>query len=455
MRVLLAEDEKTIAVTLSDSLAEAGYEVTVAEDGREASETFKKQFFDCVITDVRMPGLSGIDLLRQVKESSPETEVVVITGVGTVETAVQAMKLGAFDFLTKPFLNDEVVRLLDKIAQVQGLRQENSRLKKQLSERFGFDRLVGKSKPMQEIYELVETVAPTDSSVLILGESGTGKELIAQAIHHNSPRRAKPLVCVSCAIFSENLLEDELFGHEKGAFTDAREKKIGRFELAAGGTIFLDDIDDMTLPTQVKLLRVLQERKVERLGGATPIPIDIRVIAATKIDLELLVSERRFREDLFFRLNVVPVRLPPLREREGDVPLLVSHFVKRFGSGRSFTVLPEVLAEMAAYGWPGNVRELENAVERAIALAGLDAREAPIVLQKKHLLRPALTSRIDKGTTSSGPDLRPLKDVIAEAERLHIKGVLKSSSGHRARSAEILGISRKSLWEKMKEHDLE
>ncbi|MBI4614230.1 MAG: sigma-54-dependent Fis family transcriptional regulator [Planctomycetes bacterium] len=452
MRVLLAEDEKTIAITLADDLRERGHEVTVAEDGREAKEEFKRKYFDAVITDIKMPGLSGLDLLREVKGQSPGTEVIVITGVGTVETAVQAMKLGAYDFLTKPFLNEEVLHLLEKIEQVQNLREENLRLKQELEGRYRFERLVGKSKPMQEVYRLVETVAPRDSNVLIVGESGTGKELIAHAIHHNSRRKEKVLVCVSCAVFSENLLEDELFGHEKGAYTDAREKKIGRFELAHGGTIFLDDIDDMTLATQVKLLRVLQERRFERLGGTAPIEIDIRVIAATKVDLEVLVQEKKFREDLFFRLNVVPVRLPPLREREGDVPLLVQHFVDRFAGGRKYHLAPEILADMCSYPWPGNVRELENSVERAIALAG-DSDE----LDRRNLLRPALSERLRLAGNGppSGPDLRPLRDVLAEAERLHIKNVLKQSSGHRARSAEVLGISRKSLWEKMKEYQLE
>jgi DNA-binding NtrC family response regulator len=447
LKILLADDEKTIRLTLGDDLEASGHQVTAVDDGREAAACLEKDAFDVLITDIKMPGLTGIELLDLVKQKSPETEAILITGFGTIESAVEAMKLGAYDYILKPFLNEKIVAQVEKIERLMRLTEENVRLREELKDRRGFDDLVGKSKKMHEIFGLIETLRDNDSYIMIQGETGTGKELIAQAIHRHSRRKSKPLIILSCSQFPETLLEDELFGHEKGAFTDARETKIGRFERAQGGTIFLDDIDDMTLPTQVKLLRILQEKKFERLGGTETISLDIRVISATKVDLEKAVADGVFREDLYYRLNVVKITLPPLRDRAEDIPLLAEHFVHIFSGGRDFQIPPPALEAMLNYPWPGNVRELENAVERAIALAGR-ARH----LKKEHLIRPSLSQ---SKVVAHLRDLRALREVVGEAEMLHIKNVLKHTQGQKGKAAEILSISRKNLWEKMREYEIE
>ncbi|MEQ8764042.1 MAG: sigma-54 dependent transcriptional regulator [Planctomycetota bacterium] len=448
MRILLAEDESGIAQILRDDLKDASHEVTWARDGTEALHHIEESTFDVLITDIKMPGVDGLELLKITKERFPDTEVVVITGHASIESAVEAMKRGACDYVAKPFLNDEILLIIERIARLQALAAENFQLKEELGKLAGFENIVGRSPAMHKVFDLVKTVAKTDASVLIIGESGTGKERIARAIHVNSPRRQKAFVALSCAALPENLLEDELFGHERGAFTDARKDKRGRFELADSGTIFLDDIDDMSLPTQVKLLRVLQERAFERLGGERTIEIDIRVVAATKIPLEDAIRDGTFREDLYYRLNVVPIELPPLRDRDGDIPLLVAHFSQLYGRGREFEVKPEILDQMATYSWPGNVRELENAVERAIALAG-NAK----FLKKEHLLR--LSNAHKAALHVPETQQETLKEVVQRCEREHIQRTLKLTGNHKAQAAGILGISRKNLWEKMKEYGLE
>jgi len=447
LRILLADDEKSIRLTLSDDLETAGHQVSAVGDGKEASELLDQDSFDVLVTDIKMPGLTGIELLEKAKQKSPDIEVILITGFGTIESAVEAMKLGAYDYILKPFLNEKIVAQIEKIERLKTLTEENVRLREKLKDRFGFDDLVGKSKKMHDIFGLIETLRDNDSYILIQGETGTGKELIAQAVRRNSRRKDEPLVILSCSQYPETLLEDELFGHERGAYTDARDRKIGRFERAQGGTIFLDDIDDLTLPTQVKLLRILQEKKFERLGGTETISLDIRVISATKVELEELVAQGKFREDLFYRLNVGKIQLPPLRERAEDIPMLAEHFIKIYGGGREYRIPLPALEEMLNYPWPGNVRELENAVERAIALTGR-ARN----LKKEHLIRPSLAqSRV----VAHLKDLRALKEVVSEAEMLHIKNVLKHTQGQKGKAADIMGISRKNLWEKMKDYDME
>ncbi len=448
MHVLIADDEKSIVIPLRDDLEAAGHHVAFVSDGLTALDRLRELSYDCVITDMRMPGITGMDLLKQIKEQSSRTEVIVITGYGTIENAVEAMKCGAADYILKPFLNEEIVLRLQKIDRYLRLQAENAALREELDRKYGFENLIGRSRKMEDVFALVLTVAKTDSNVLIDGESGTGKELIAHAIHHMSPRRDRPFVPLSCAGVPETLLEDALFGHERGAFTDARKQKIGAFERAHGGTIFLDDIDDMSLPSQVKLLRVLQEREFERLGGESVIKVDVRVVAATKVDLEKGVREGKFREDLYYRLNVVPLKLPPLRERTDDIPLLVFHFIRSYAKGREYRVKPDVLEAMMTYPWPGNVRELENAVERAIALAGDDE-----VLRREHLLRPADPRRVAAAAAESG--LRTLRDAVAAAETESIRRALRAARGHKAEAARYLGISRKSLWEKMKEYAIE
>jgi two-component system NtrC family response regulator len=442
LKVLLADDEASITATLEEDLREAGHETTAVASGDAALDHLRQERFDVLIADINMPGMKGDQLLREAKALDPELSVIVITGFGTIESAVAAMKDGATDYILKPFLNEQITALLQKLARMRDLETENRALRAQIEDIAGFENIVGKSPPMQEVFRIVRTVARTDANILIVGETGTGKEMVARAIHNKSPRRHRPLVAISCAAIPSTLLEDELFGHERGAFTDARERKIGRIERSEGGTFFLDDIDDMPLATQVKLLRVLQEREIERLGGDRSIQVDIRVIAATKVDLRQLVRQGRFREDLFYRLNVVPLRLPPLRERTGDVPLLARHFIARYGQGRAYEVKPEVLEAMEAYYWPGNVRELEHAIERAIALAG-----HATFLKKEHLVERSPRHKLALQVPER---IRTLREVAEEAEREHIQEVLKITGDHRAQAASILGISRKNLWEKMK-----
>ncbi len=450
MNILLAEDEPGIGLTLQDDLEDAGHQVHWAKTGSEALKILEEGWFDCLITDVRMPGGDGIDLLKRAKAKRPETEVLVMTAYATVEQAVEAMREGAFDYFQKPFLNEVVLERIGQIERLRHLQNENERLRRNLDELpDALPNIIGSSKPMQDVFKLIRTVAPSDTSVLVEGESGTGKERVARAIHRLSPRRDNAFVAISCGALPETLLEDELFGHERGAFTDAARSRKGRFELAQGGTVFLDDIDDMTLPTQVKLLRVLQEREFERVGGEKTISVDLRVISATKVPLEDLVRKGTFREDLFYRLKVVTIGLPPLRERKGDLPLLVAHFIERYGKGKEYEVSTTDLATMEAYDWPGNIRELENSIERAIALASGNKK-----LRREHLLPTARSLVTSKGVEVD-QEKRTLKEVLVEVEKKHLKLVLASVGGHRTNAAKVLGISRKVLWEKLKDYGIQ
>jgi len=444
VRVLLAEDEETIAVTLRHALEDAGHQVVHAPDTRTALEHLKSDP-DVVLTDIRMPGGGGMELLKRSVELDSRRPVVLMTGYGTVEQAVEAMRIGAAHYIQKPFRNEAVVQLIQRFGRERSLEAENQRLKAELaevaSERMG--EMVGRSRSMQAVFQRITTVAPTDATILIEGESGTGKERVARALHERSARAKGPFVALSCAALPESLLEAELFGHEKGAFTDAHKERKGRFELAQGGTLFLDDIDDMPLSVQVKLLRVLQERNFERLGSEETRKLDIRVVAATKKPLKDLVREGRFREDLFYRVNVVPVKLPALRERDGDVPLLLAHMIERYGKGRAYHVSTPTMNLLERYPWPGNVRELENSVQRAVALAG-DSLEL-----KKDFLLP-LDPRW-RGATEPAEGVRPIREVLREAEIAHIQKALESTGGHRTQTAQLLGISRKVLWEKLRD----
>jgi DNA-binding NtrC family response regulator len=449
VRILLVEDEATIAVTLTDDLEAAGYEVKHVADGKAAIGELGHTSYDVVITDVRLPGADGMQVLQAAKRARPDTEVLVMTAFATVEHAVEAMRLGADDYIPKPFLNEQVLERIQRIGKFRALLSENQRLREQLKDVHGqgLPGVIGQSRAMQTVVKTVRTVAPTDASVLIEGESGTGKERIARAIHQLSARKDKSFVALSCGALPDTLLETELFGHEKGAFTDAQKLRRGRFEVADGGTIFLDDIDDMPLSVQVKLLRVLQEREFERVGGESLVKVDIRVVAATKVPLLEHVRAGKFREDLYYRLNVVPVRLPPLREREGDMPMLVQHFVEKLGGGRALTVKTDVLEAMAEYSWPGNVRELENRIAQAVALSG-----GATVLKKEHLL-PVDRSR--RAALEPPTALRSLREVLVDAEREHLRAVLRGVGGHRTKAASVLGISRKVLWEKLKDYGIE
>ena len=447
MRILLAEDEVTIVVTLRDALEDAGHEVVHAEDTAAALHALEVDSPDVVLTDIRMPGEGGMAVLRRSVELDPRRPVVVMTGFGTIDQAVEAMQAGAVNYIQKPFRNESMVRLVGTLSRVRDLEDENEALKAELRGHTAFDGFVGESPQMRKVFDRIRTVGPTDATVLIEGESGTGKECVARALHEASDRAGGPFIALSCAALPETLLEGELFGHEKGAFTDARKDKRGRFELADGGTFFLDDIDDMPLAVQVKLLRVLQERTFERLGGESTREVDIRVVAATKVPLRQAVAEGRFREDLFYRINVVPILLPRLSDRVGDVPLLLGHMIDRHGKGREYSVSKAALAALERYPWPGNVRELENAVQRAIALAG----------DQTELALEDLVGVDDRwrGATEIPGEVRPLREALREVEIAHIRRALEQCSGHRSQTADALGISRKVLWEKMRDFGIE
>ncbi len=443
MRVLLAEDEITIAVTLGDALSEAGHETRIAANTDSALELLDSFQPDALITDIRMPGKGGMAVLARAIELDPERPVIVTTGFGSIDQAVEAMRLGARNYIQKPFRNESIVAMLSTFAQVKTLSAANAVLREELRTHGAFQGIVGSSSSMRAVFDRIRTVAPSDVTVLIEGESGTGKELVARALHNASARADGPFVALSCAALPESLLEAELFGHAKGAFTDARKERRGRFEFADGGTFFLDDIDDMPLSVQVKMLRVLQERTVERLGEDKTRHVDIRVVAATKEPLAELVRSGEFREDLYYRINVVPIQLPPLRSREGDIPLLLEHFIARHGKGRRFGVSASTLATLTRHPWPGNVRELENAAQRAIALAGENTELALGDLVP-------LDSRW-RGATEVSTEVRPLREVLREHESAHIVRALGACGGHRSQTADMLGISRKVLWEKMRD----
>ena len=449
MNVLLADDERSIAITLRDDLEEAGHKVTVVSDGNAAHENLRAHRFDVLITDIRMPGMDGISLLKAAKGIDSSLEVIVITGHGTIESAVEAIRHGAYDYVLKPFLNEDILRRVATLSEFRRLKSENVALRDKVGADRARARIVGESDAMRKVLDLVRTIASSDEDALITGETGTGKELVAKLIHELSPRADAPFVVLSCSGFPQTLLEDEIFGHEKGAFTDARALKQGRFERANGGVLFLDDIDDVPIETQVKLLRVLQERTIERLGGEKTIRLDVRVLVASKIDLASAVEDGEFREDLYHRINVIPIHLPPLRERRGDIALLANHFIQVYARDRAHLLEDESLAALQRHSWPGNVRELENAVRRAIAMSG-----GSPALKADHLLVAGPKPARDEAAVDEGTVERTLREVVREAEARHIRRVLAHTGGHRANTAKILGISRKNLWEKMRELDV-
>ncbi len=373
--ILIVDDEKNYLLVLEALLVDAGYEVVTCDDASEALEITSSHDLDLVITDMRMPGVDGMEFLAQIRGRQPDLPVIMMTAYATVEKAVEAMKRGAFDYITKPFKNEELILTIRKAIEMHQLKQENRMLSRELQDRFKFGNIVGKSKAIRQVYEIIEKVAQTRASVLITGESGTGKELIARAIHFNSPRRAKGFISVNCSALPESLLESELFGHERGAFTGAITRRKGRFELAHGGTLFLDEVGDMSFALQVKLLRVLQEMKFERVGGSTTLHVDARLVTASNRDLFREVEIGRFREDLYYRLKVVHIKVPPLRERRDDIPLLVHHFLKKVAKANGIPVKglnQEALRYLYQYDWVGNVRELENVIERAVILCDGD-----------------------------------------------------------------------------------
>ncbi len=447
--LLLVEDEAPLREAIAERLVDHGYRVVQAESGEAALEHLTDFAFDVLLTDLRLPGIDGNEVLAAALERYPDIVCIVVTGFGTVKDAVAAIKRGATEFITKPFRFDQLLHTVAAALEQRRLRSENAYLRSQLEERYRFEGLIGRSLLMRELFELLETVAASVSTVLVTGETGTGKELAARAIHHNSPRRAHRFVTLNCSAVPETLLETELFGHVRGAFTGAVATRQGRLETAHQGTFFLDEVGTMSAGLQAKLLRVLQERELERVGDTRTIKIDVRIIAATNTDLSQLVSEGRFREDLFYRLNVIPICLPPLRERREDIPLLVQHFVHRLTRqqvpAREITVTQEAMRRMMAYGWPGNIRQLENAVERAIALGRdrtqIDVPDLPPELQEA----PAAGQPVGVLLPEGGLDMPAY---IADIERQLIRRALAETGGNKQQAARLLGLKRTTLVEK-------
>ena len=446
IRILVVDDEPSQRELVSGYLKKQGYEVFIAASGDQALELFRRQPVELILTDQRMPNLSGLDLLKAARAINPETQGVVMTAFGNVETAVDAMKSGAADYLTKPLHLEELRQKIQRIAEQHRLYAENRALREELQSRHRIEGIIGESGQMIEVISLVQRVAPSEATVLIRGESGTGKELIAKAIHYASPRAARPLVRVNCAALPENLLESELFGHEKGSFTGAIASRKGRFELADSGTLFLDEIGDLPLHLQAKLLRVLQEREFERVGSSQPIKVDVRLVSATHRDLESLMRAGQFREDLYYRLNVVTILVPPLRERRQDLPALMDHFLKIFANKNGKTLRGfsrEARDALLRYDFPGNVRELENLIERAVVLCRSD-----------------VINRGDLPLTQEEPDSSSelpaqLTAAVEGLERRMIKNALARANGVQTRAAELLGITERALRYKLRKYGLQ
>jgi DNA-binding NtrC family response regulator len=449
--ILVVEDKDAMQQMLSATLVDEGYEVDLASDGPEGIRKAREKRYDLVLTDLKLPGADGIEVLSEVKEVDPETSVIVMTAFGTVESAVEAMKMGAFDFLTKPFDTDRLSLLIKRALENRRLMAENILLREELAHNLGLTEIIGKSARMKEATELVRKVASSDTSVLLLGESGTGKELFAQAIHYLSTRKGGPFVPINCAAIPRELLENELFGSEKGAYTSSTARKMGKFEIAEGGTIFLDEISDMDVSLQAKLLRVLQERRFERLGGTKTINVNVRVIAATNVDLKEAIKKRRFREDLFYRLSVFPITIPPLRERREDIPSLAEYFIEKFCAEmnkKQKKLSAESLTLLDKYHWPGNVRELENTIERAIILC-----ESKTITPEHLAIRLATPAEI---RLREGAGLKEVAaHAQAEAEKSLIMRVLSQTRGNKKKTAEILKIDYTTLFEKLRKYGLQ
>jgi DNA-binding NtrC family response regulator len=451
--ILVVDDDLALLQSLKEILEAEGYEVTTAADGEQGLLLLKEQAFDLVLSDLSLPGLNGMELLKYLRREQPGCPCIIITGYGTITNAVSAMRQGAYDYFTKPVDPTELRLVVGRALEHRRLKWENLHLKKQLQRRFGFANMVGDSDPMARVFDLIRKVADSDSNVLILGESGTGKELIAHAIHYNSPRAEGPLIPVNCAAIPEELLESELFGHERGAFTHAVRTRIGRFEQANAGTIFLDEISEMSPGLQVKILRVLQNHSFERIGGIKTIRVDIRVIAATNRNLEDLVSQNKFREDLFYRLNVIPIRVPPLRERVSDIPLLLQHFLHLFSRTKKKPLRrlsPAVQDLLLQYAWPGNVRELENLVERLVILAEGEVIEVTDLPEKFQRLILPLPEK---------PEDFPergihFNDAVQSFERNLILKALRQSNWVKSQAAQLLHLNRTTLLEKMKKQNI-
>ncbi len=449
-KILIAEDDDLNRNNLTELLTMEGYEVKAVENGKEAMAAFVEDKYDLVITDLKMPEGDGLELLKFVKDMNPDNIVIMMTGFGTVDSAVEAMKYGAFDYITKPMKDDLVKLTVSRALSFASLQEENVTLRDNLREKYDFGKMLGYSECMKTIFDTIEKVAKSDSTVIIYGESGTGKELVARAIHFNSDRKNFPLIPVNCGAIPEELLESELFGHEKGAFTGAIRNRLGRFELAQGGTIFLDEIGDMSPSLQVKLLRVIQEKQFERIGGVKTINADVRIIAATNQNLELAVAEKRFREDLYYRINVIPIHLPALRERGPDIAILANHFLQKFAQTKKKdvnSISPEAIACLLHYPWPGNVRELENLIEMLVVLKD----DSEIVLDDLPLkIRQFKKEAQSIGSIQIPDDGIDFNELVNQFEKDILLNALEKSSGVKNRAAKLLNLNRTTLVEKLK-----
>ena len=448
MKIFLAEDERILRVSLADELRDAGHQVAEFAEGGAVLQKLTEETPDLLITDIRMPGLDGLQLLEKVKQASPETLVVLMTAYASVDTAIKALKLGAYDYLSKPFRNEEILHLTQRVAELKDIKQDNKRLQSQVSEQFDFSSFAGKSDAVEKIFEMVKSVAHSNASVLITGETGTGKEMLANIIHYNSHRSNKPFVKVSCAILAREVFESELFGHEKGAFTGAEKSRKGRFEMADKGTIYLDDIDDVPLELQVKLLRVLQEQEVEPVGASQATKVDVRVIASTKYDLKKLIGEGRFRDDLFYRLNVIPIHIPPLRQRLDDIKVLASRFLMQLGQGKRFELSNAALKVLHDYPWPGNVRELRNLMERLVLTTPREIIEIDD-LPLEFLREGILTHEEDRNGEWD------LEAIVASTEKRLLQLALQKSGGNKTRAAKLLNLPLSTFRTKCEKYGLE
>jgi two-component system nitrogen regulation response regulator GlnG len=467
-RILVADDEDGLRWVVERGLRQAGYDVTAAKDGESALRAIENEPFDLVLLDIRMPGVDGLSALARIRQLRPAMHVIMMTAHGTMETAIQAMQRGAYDYLAKPFDLDEVLLLTQRALEASRLTEEVTRLRTGLQEVREFSALIGRHPRMQDVYKTIGRIAGTDVTVLLRGESGTGKELVARAIHSYSRRSGRPFVAVSCAAIPGTLLESEMFGHERGAFTDAKERRLWKFELAHGGTLYLDEIGDMPLELQTKVLRALQERTIERLGGQESIRIDVRVLAATNRDLDTLMREGTFREDLYYRLNVVTLNLPPLRERRRDIPLLVDHFLAKYAEELGDrAVAPDALDRLVGHDWPGNVRELENVIQRAMVMAQSGAilpehlPIGPVSAAASVAVDATLEEIIERKLLECVRGLRERASanlynlMISLVEKPLLRAVLRETHGNQVRAAQILGINRNTLRKKLTEHGID
>ena len=455
-RILIADDEDVIRFVLHEALEKEGYEIEEASHGEEAVLKARNISFDLIVLDVKMPRMDGIEALKEIQKIDPGIPVVMITAYGNSKIAMQAVREGAYDYFNKPFDVNEIRIVVKRALEKRRLQNQIDRLESQLLQEYRFDRIIGTSPKIQEVFALINKVVTNDVTVLIGGESGTGKELVAQAVHYHSYRSKKPFVKVSCVAIPETLLESEMFGHERGAFTGAHQTKLGKFELAQAGTLFLDEIGDMPLSLQAKLLRVIQERELERIGGTKTVKVDIRLIASTNRNLAEAVKAQTFREDLYFRINVLPIYLPPLRERVDDIPLLVQHFIKYFNQkiGKNVKrISDEVMKILMDYSWPGNVRELENVIQRAIILSSGDVIAPDLLPPNLHGI-PPIPDLSHIAEDFSIPMLERIQIVTDKIEEKMIRAALQKANLRRRETADLLGISRKSLHNKMQKYDL-